>query len=68
MGNSHELRTPLAVICSAGDNLAEGVVADSGISLRRYGEPIRNEGRKLAGMIEQILQFASVRRGRQYTL
>src|SRR4029077_17704282 len=26
---SHELRTPLAVICSAGDNLADGVVADS---------------------------------------
>ena len=25
---SHELRTPLAVICSAGENLADGVVAD----------------------------------------
>ena len=27
---SHELRTPLAVIRSAGDNLADGVVADAG--------------------------------------
>jgi signal transduction histidine kinase len=67
-GISHELRTPLAVICSAGDNLADGVVAGSGASSRRYGELIRNEGRKLAGMIEQILQFASIRRGRQYSL
>ena len=25
---SHELRTPLAVICSAGENLADGVVHD----------------------------------------
>jgi signal transduction histidine kinase len=67
-GISHELRTPLAVICSASDNLAEGVVPHSGKSTRRYGELIRSEGRKLAGMIEQILQFASVRRGRQYNL
>jgi signal transduction histidine kinase len=68
-GVSHELRTPLAVICSAGDNLAEGIVSDSAGSARKYGELIRSEGRKLAGMIEQILQFASVRSGRrQYNL
>jgi signal transduction histidine kinase len=63
-GISHELRTPLAVICSAGDNLAEGVIEDSSHSARKYGELIRNEGRKLAGMIEQILQFASLQRTR----
>ena len=63
-GISHELRTPLAVICSAGDNLAEGVIEDSSRSARKYGELIRNEGRKLAGMIEQILQFASLQRTR----
>jgi signal transduction histidine kinase len=67
-GISHELRTPLAVICSAGDNLADGVVADSGASSRRYGELIRNEGQKLARMIEQIFQFATMRRGHQYSL
>jgi len=68
-GVSHELRTPLAVICSAGDNLADGIVADSSGSTRRYGELIRSEGRKLAGMIEQILQYASLRHGRrQYNL
>ena len=64
-GISHELRTPLAVICSAGDNLAEGVTGDSSYSTRKYGELIRSEGRKLTGMMEQILQFASARRGRR---
>ncbi len=64
-GVSHELRTPLAVICSAGENLADGVVGESGGADRKYGELIRNEGRKLAAMIEQILAFASVQRGRR---
>lgn len=64
-GVSHELRTPLAVICSAGDNLAEGVVADSGGQVRQYGELIRDEGWRLTGMVEQVLQFASVRSGRR---
>ena len=68
-GVSHELRTPLAVICSAGDNLADGVVDESGGAARKYGDLIRNEGRKLTGMIDQILAFASVGRGRrQYNL
>jgi signal transduction histidine kinase len=64
-GISHELRTPLAVICSAGDNLAEGVTGDSSYSTRKYGELIRSEGRKLTGMMEQILQFTAARRGRR---
>ncbi len=68
-GISHELRTPLAVICSAGDNLAEGVIGDSSQSTKKYGELIRGEGRKLAGMIERILQFAGLQRGlRRYNL
>jgi signal transduction histidine kinase len=64
-GISHELRTPLAVICSAGDNLAEGITENSVRSTRKYGELVRDEGRKLAGMIDQILQFASLRRTRR---
>ena len=68
-GVSHELRTPLAVICSAGDNLAEGVVADSSQQIRQYGELVRDEGWRLTGMVEQILQFASHQKGRrQYNL
>jgi signal transduction histidine kinase len=61
-GISHELRTPLSVICSAADNLAEGVIEDSSQSTRKYGALIRNEGRKLTGMIEQIMQFAGLQR------
>ncbi len=61
---SHELRTPLSVICSAGDNLAEGVTGNSSDSRKKYGELIRSEGRKLTGMIEHILQFASLQKSR----
>jgi signal transduction histidine kinase len=64
-GVSHELRTPLAVICSAGDNLAEGVVTESGEAVRNYGNLIRGEGRKLSAMVEQIMQFAGTGTGRR---
>ena len=63
-GVSHELRSPLAVICSAGDNLAEGIV-DSAEQVREYGALIRDEGRRLSGMVEQTLQFASSESGRK---
>lgn len=62
-GVSHELRTPLAVICSAGDNLADGLVA-SGEQAKRYGALIRSEGRRLSEMVEQILTFAGAQAGR----
>lgn len=64
-GVSHELRTPLSVICSAGDNLAEGVVTASREQVREYGELIRQEGRRLAGMVEKILLFAKAQDGRR---
>ena len=44
---SHELRTPLAVICSAGENLADGVVADRE-QVKTYGALVQTEGRRLA--------------------
>lgn len=62
-GVSHELRTPLSVICSAADNLADGLVAGE-TQVRRYGGVIRGEGRRLAHMVEQILGFAGLRSGR----
>jgi signal transduction histidine kinase len=58
-GVSHELKTPLAVICSAADNLAEGVVSTPPQVLR-YGGVIRNEGRRLTEMVDQILGFAGM--------
>ena len=62
-GVSHELRTPLSVICSAADNLADGVVS-SEAQARRYGSVIRGEGRRLSRMVEQILGFAGIQSGR----
>jgi len=59
---SHEFRTPLAVIYSAGENLADGVTKDR-IRVERYGALIKNEGRKLSAMVEQILEFAGARSG-----
>jgi signal transduction histidine kinase len=61
---SHELRTPLAVIRSAGDNLADGVVADAG-QIKTYGELVRSEGRRLSEMVEQILEFAGIQSGQR---
>ncbi len=61
-GVSHELRTPLAVIRSAAENLADGVV-ESGPQLREYGKLIASEGRRLTTMIEQTLLFAGAQTG-----
>jgi signal transduction histidine kinase len=61
---SHELRTPLAVIRSAAENLADGVVDDEQ-KIRRYGELMRNEGRRLTEMVEQILEFAGIQSGQR---
>lgn len=63
-GVSHELRTPLAVICSAGENLADGVVA-SPKQIEQYGALIRGEGRRLTKMVEQVLEFAGAQAGRK---
>lgn len=60
-GVSHELRTPLAVICSAGDNLADGVVTGAE-QIRRYGGVVRGEGRRLSRIVEQILRYTSLDR------
>ena len=61
---SHELRTPLAVIRSAAENLADGVVNDE-TRIRRYGELMRTEGRRLTDMVEQILEFAGIQSGQR---
>jgi len=59
---SHELRTPLAVICSAGENLADGIVGDDP-QVRRYGSLIQSEGRRLRDMVERVLEFAGITSG-----
>ena len=67
-GVSHEMRTPLSVICSVGENLADGVVS-SADGAKRYGQLISSQGRRLSEMVEDTLQFASLESGkRQFTL
>jgi two-component system sensor histidine kinase SenX3 len=61
---SHELRTPLAVIRSAADNLADGVVSDEG-RIRQYGQLVRREGLRLTDLVEQILEFAGLQSGQR---
>jgi len=66
-GVSHELRTPLAVIRSAAENLADGVVADTA-QVQRYGQLIADEGRRLTEMVEQVMEFAGFEAGRSLDL
>ena len=56
-GVTHELRTPLAVIRSAAENLADGVITDP-TQARRYGTLIHEEGRRLSEVVEQALALA----------
>jgi signal transduction histidine kinase len=60
-GVSHELRTPVAVIRSAAENLASGVV--SGDRVKRYGQMLENESRRLGDMVERVLQYAGIESG-----
>ncbi|MEQ1757751.1 MAG: HAMP domain-containing sensor histidine kinase [Vicinamibacterales bacterium] len=62
-GVSHELRTPIAVIRSASENLAQGVVA-SPDRVKRYGDTIGIEARRLGDMVERVLQYAGIEAGR----
>jgi len=61
-GISHEVRTPLAVISSAGDNLAEGVITAPD-RVKEYGDLVRREARRLSGMVEQTLRFSAMQSG-----
>jgi signal transduction histidine kinase len=59
---SHELRTPVAVIRSAAENLSQGVVG-SGDRVKRYGQIIDTESRRLGEMVERVLQYAGIASG-----
>jgi signal transduction histidine kinase len=66
-GVTHELRTPLAVIRSAGENLADGLV-NRHADVLTYGALVRDEGRRLTEMVEQALLLAGAESGRQTTV
>jgi len=60
---SHELRTPLAVLCSAVDNIADGVVTGKE-QLAKYGTVIRNQSRQINGLVNQVILFVSTQGGK----
>src|SRR5882724_2296256 len=62
-GVSHEFRTPLAVIHAVSENLADGLITDRH-QVEECGAVIRNDTRRLAGMVEQVLEFAGANRGK----
>lgn len=62
-GISHQLRTPLTVIHTAGYNL-QGKLAANPAQVERYGKLIQQESGRLKDIVEQVLQFASVKAGR----
>lgn len=65
---SHELRTPLAVLSSAADNLADGLV-EGKAALRRYGVILQNQSRSMGRLVDEILLFASTEDGtKRYVL
>lgn len=56
---SHELRTPLASIRVFGEFLKLGL-PDDAQTVRRYGEYIESESRRLTGLINNILDFSRI--------
>jgi signal transduction histidine kinase len=56
-GVTHEVRTPLAVILSAAENLADGVVGGNP-DVRAHGVLVRDQARRLRRLCEQALELA----------
>ncbi len=61
---SHELKTPLALIRMFGEMLQSGRVA-SDAKRREYLDIIVSESERLSSLIENVLDFARVERGRE---
>lgn len=55
---SHELKTPIAVVLSAGENLAKGIVEAE--RLGTYGQTLAKEARRLGSSVERLLIIAGL--------
>ena len=62
-GVSHEFRTPLAVIHAISENLADGLIKEAQ-QIEECGVVIRNDVRRLSGMVEEVLELAGAFRGK----
>jgi signal transduction histidine kinase len=60
---SHELRTPLAVMISAAENIADGVVEEQS-AIKQHGGIITGQGRLLLDLVDRILLFAASTAGK----
>lgn len=60
---THELRTPLTTFRMYADILAEGMITDEA-SRRRYLETLRVEADRLGHLVENVLSYARLERGR----
>ena len=64
-GVSHEFRTPLAVIHAISENLADGLITEKQ-EIEQCGLVIRDDVRRLSGMVEQVLELAGAFRSRTF--
>jgi two-component system phosphate regulon sensor histidine kinase PhoR len=60
---SHELKTPLSLIRMFGELLSLGRVRDAGTA-QEYAEIITRESDRLTGLIDNVLDFARIERGK----
>jgi signal transduction histidine kinase len=63
-GISHELRNPLTALQSAGFNLSGGKIRDNK-RIRKYGEMISRETRRLTQLVEQVMAFAGIEKSEE---
>lgn len=61
---THELRTPLTTFRMYSEMLAQGMVPDAN-QRRRYLETLRVEADRLAHLVENVLSYARLERGRR---
>ncbi len=62
---THELRTPLTTFCLYTEMLADDMVKDEG-SRRSYLDTLKGESRRLARIVENVLDYARLGQGRAH--
>jgi len=60
---THEFKTPISTISLAGEVLSDKTIEKSPETVERYLHIIRNENKRLGGMVENILQAATLEKG-----
>jgi two-component system phosphate regulon sensor histidine kinase PhoR len=61
---THEFKTPISTISLAGEVLSDKTIEKSKEDLDKYLGIIKNENKRLAGLVENVLQAATIEKGR----